>query len=154
MNDQEKKQLYYEEIKDTTLELHHIMDMEGITDQTLIDIDHAYGVTNALSVKNANKYRNVILWLSVLGGIITLSFLFYDEGEFHGLIISCTVFLIIFYLIKRKSDNLEYHRKYLEYRVLAETLRVQFFLTFADIRETANEMLPWFIKVKKHCIDE
>ena len=41
---------------------------------------------------------------------------------------------------------MEYHKKYLEYRVLAEALRLQFYITSAGIKEDVINLLPWSIK--------
>lgn len=147
MNDKEKKAIFDEDMGNVNLPLHSIMDMGSITDPTLIALNNLYGKVNALSVENANRYRKIIKALSVIGAILAGSFLFYDEAELHWLIIVCTVCLIIFYLIISQADKLDCHRKYVEYRVLAESIRVQFFLTFAGIKEPVTELLPYFIQI-------
>ena len=38
------------------------------------------------------------------------------------------------------------HRKYIEYRVLAECLRCQFFLFFAGLGTRVTDILPWTIR--------
>ena len=147
MNSQEKKEIFLKEKAEYDGEIHHIFNkMEEITNPSLIEIDDLYGIVTGLSRDNAKKYRKIILWLSIIGGILTWSFLFYDEAEMHGLIVACTVSIIILYFIKNYAEKMDCHRKYLEYRVLAETLRVQFFLLYACIAEPVTEMLPWFIK--------
>ena len=147
MNSQEKKELFLKEKEEYDGEIHHIYyKMNEITNPSMIEIDKLYGIATGLSTKNAEKYRKIILWLSIFGGLLTWSFLFYDEAEMHGLIIACTISIIILYFIISYAEKLDCHRKYLEYRVLAESLRVQFFLLYAGIAEPVSEMLPWFIK--------
>lgn len=88
----------------------------------------------------------ILLLLSITGTLLTMFFLLYDEDELHGLIIACLIMIFFLFGIRRIADKLECHRKYIEYHVLAETLRVQFFLSVAGIKKPVAEILPWFIK--------
>ena len=114
MNSQEKKEIFLKEKAEYDGEIHHIFNkMEEITNPSLIEIDDLYGIVTGLSRDNAKKYRKIILWLSIIGGILTWSFLFYDEAEMHGLIVACTVSIIILYFIKNYAEKMDCHRKYL-----------------------------------------
>lgn len=148
MNNKEKKELFEEDLKGFNLPIDDIMEnMDDVTNPTLLSINEFFGKVDALSVKNSNKYRAIIKTLSIVGAALAASFLFYDEAELHWLIIVCTVCLVIFYFIIQYADRLDCHRRYVEYRVLAESLRVQFFLMFAGINEPVGLMLPHFIQI-------
>ena len=54
--------------------------------------------------------------------------------------------IFILYLIHRVANNSSFHDKYLEYRVLAESLRVQYYIKRAGIDEEVIHLLPWSIK--------
>ena len=123
---------------------YHIMG--DIKDPALIEIDKMFSVADSLSIKNAEMHKKVLLSLSILGPLISVVFFIYFEGEIHGMIFLCTVLIAILYVILRRSDNFDYHRKYLEYRVLAETIRVQFFLSINGSKVKVEEISPWFIK--------
>ena len=123
---------------------YHIMG--DIKDPALIEIDKMFSVADSLSFKNAEMHKKVLLSLSILGPLISVVFFIYFEGEIHGMIFLCTVLIAILYVILRRSDNFDYHRKYLEYRVLAETIRVQFFLSINGSKVKVEEISPWFIK--------
>lgn len=139
-----RKDIFYKEKEECDIPLTHITG--NITDPVLNEIDDLYGAADVLSIQNAKKHQKILLGLSVLGTLLTMFFLLYDEAELHGLIVACIVMIIFLFLTRRIADNLDCHRKYLEYRVLAETLRVQFFLSVAGIEKPVSEILPWFIK--------
>ena len=118
----------------------------NITYPTLKVIDELYGAADVLSIKNAQKHQRILLALSIIGTLITMAFLLYDEAELHGPILACTVMIVFLFYIRKKADNLDYHRKNIEYRVLAETLHVQFFLSVAGVQKQVKDILPWFIR--------
>lgn len=139
-----KKEVFFKDRDECSEEFTHITG--NITDPTLKVIDELYGAADVLSIKNAQKHQRILLALSVIGTLITMAFLLYDEAELHGLILACTVMILFLFYIRKKANNLDYHRKYIEYRVLAETLRVQFFLSVAGVQKQVKDILPWFIR--------
>lgn len=139
-----KKEVFFKDRDECSEEFTHIT--ENITDPTLKVIDELYGAADVLSIKNAQKHQRILLALSVIGTLITMAFLLYDEAELHGLILACTVMILFLFYIRKKADNIDCHRKYIEYRVLAETLRVQFFLSVAGVQKQVKDILPWFIR--------
>ena len=62
------------------------------------------------------------------------------------MIVLCVLLLILLIFVQKKSNDWECHRKYLEYRVLAESIRLQFFLSTTQIEKTVTDIMPWFIK--------
>ena len=139
-----KKEVFFKDRDECSEEFTHITG--NITDPTLKVIDELYGAADVLSIKNAQKHQRILLALSIIGTLITMAFLLYDEAELHGLILACTVMILFLFYIRKKADNLDCHRKYIEYRVLAETLRVQFFLSVAGVKKQVKDILPWFIR--------
>ena len=119
---------------------------KDITDPQLQEIDKVYGYASGLSRINAKKYLWTLRFLSIIGGIITLVFLIYDEVNFHGIIFACVILIFVLYIIHRVANNSSFHDKYLEYRVLAESLRVQYYIKRAGIDEDVINLLPWSIK--------
>ncbi|MCR4672817.1 MAG: hypothetical protein K5637_06245, partial [Lachnospiraceae bacterium] len=109
-------------------------------------IDELYGAADVLSIKNAERHRRILLALSAAGTLLTLAFLLYDEAELHGLILACGVMILCLAVIRRISNRLDCHRNYLQYRVLAESLRVQFFLSLAGIKKTVADLMPWSVR--------
>ena len=110
------------------------------------ELDRLYGAADVLSIKNANKHRRILLELSAVGTLLTLLFLLYDEAELYGLIAACGLMILLLFLIRFLANRTQCHRKYLEYRVLAESLRVQYYLYMAGIKERVTELMTWSIK--------
>ena len=117
-----------------------------IDDPTLVQIDSYYKVADKLSVQNARKHERNLQIIPYVAIALTVVFFFYFELEIHFLIALCVLLLIALDLIHRRAKKSDCHRKYLEYRVLAETLRVQFFLSISGMEKEAIELLPWFTK--------
>lgn len=141
MNDRE---IFYKDKDGWRMPFTHIVD--EISESPLREIDELYGAADALSIQNGEKHRRVLLLLSVAGTLLTLAFLLYDEVELHGFILACGVMIICLAGIRYIANRLDCHRKYLQYRVLAESLRVQFFLLMAGVRKHITEIMPWSIK--------
>lgn len=139
-----EKEIFFNDKKNCEIEFTHIED--GITDSTLKEIDELYGAADVLSIENAKKHQNNLLWLSIFGSIMAFLFLLYDEAELHLLIIGCILLIYIIYKLYNVAEETDCHRKYLQYRLLAESLRVQYFISIAGIDKNVSEILPWFVK--------
>ncbi len=133
-------------------ETYHIED--EITDDALIEIDRIFGAADYLSIKHSEKHHNNLLYMSVITAAIVLCFLIYDEVEQHWLIIVVMFLIILLYYYYRQSKNEHVHEKYIDYRVVAETLRVKYYLTKANIKKPVSEILPWFTDVRIPLIKE
>lgn len=127
-------------------ELTHIE--EDITDSTLIEIDRLYGAADVLSMKYYEKHRERIRNISIIAPLIVFFFLLYEAAEQHWLIFVVTALVILLYLVYRQPEDEKAHDKYLEYRVLAESLRVQYFLSKANVAEKVIDILPWFTEIR------
>ena len=147
-----RKEIFYQDKKTCEIPFTHIEN--DITDSSLILIDELYGAADVLSIKNAKKHRRILLALAITGTLITMAFLLYDEAELYGLIFACIIMILFLFFIYRLANRLDCHRKYLEYRVLAETLRLQFFISTAGLKVNVASILPWFIKKNIPWIEE
>ena len=127
---------------------------EQSDDPALREINVLYGVSDALSLKNAKKHRRILLELSAVGTLLTMLFLLYDEAELYGLILACGMMIIALFLIRFIADRSQCHRKYLEYRVLAEALRIQYYLYLAGMKERVTALLPWSVRFEMPWIAE
>ena len=100
------------------------------------------------SVKGAKRHRITVGLIAVMATILTMSFLLYDEANMHYLIVGCGVMIVGIYVINLLARKRDFHRKYLEYRVLAEALRVQTALIEAGYYAETFEMLSWAQKLE------
>ncbi len=118
-------------------------DADRPRDRVLARLSSAYASADGLSVENAKKFRRTLFWMAVLATLVTVAFLLYDEMELHWMILAMAVMLLLLFAIDRAAGKLGSHEKYVEYRVLAERLRVQFFLRKAGLSRSVNDCIPW-----------
>lgn len=96
-----------------------------------------------LSRQYAKRYRRVMAMLAVASALLTFAFLMYDEAQAIWMILVCGVMLLAAWGCQRYAVRSDCHRRYLEYRALAECLRVQTYLRYAGSRIQAAELLSW-----------
>ena len=96
-----------------------------------------------LSRYYAKRYRRVLALLAVASALLTFAFLMYDEAQAIWMILVCGLMLLAAWGCQRFAVRSDCHRRYIEYRVLAECLRVQTYLRYAGTRIQASELLSW-----------
>ncbi len=146
------KEIFFQDKKNCSVPFTHISDEPCET--ALGELDELYGAADVLSIQNAVKHRRILLLLAVAGTLLTLAFLLYDEVELHGLIFACAVMILCLFLIRQIGSRIDCHRKYLEYRVLAEAIRVQYFLCLGGSWVRVSDILPWPLKQRLPWINE
>lgn len=109
-------------------------------------IDEMYGIANDLSIKNQAKYRKILKGLAFFGSLLVLIFLIYDSTQYYLVISGCIVMIACLGGFRYWADKSHCHKRYLEFRVLAESLRLQYFLSVAGVQTKVVDILPWFIK--------
>lgn len=133
-------------------ELTHIE--KDITDSTLIEIDRLYGETDALSMKYNDMHHSRIYRISIIAPCIVFFFLLYEALAQPLLIFVVTGLIVILYLVYTEPKNEKSHDKYLEYRMVAETLRIQYFISKAGIKKNVREILPWITEIRIPLVGE
>lgn len=86
---------------------------------------------------NQPKYKRFMLTLAMLGALIALTFMIYDDASLPWMIIPCTVAVSVIIALSFVCQKKNYHSNYIKYRALAEALRIQFYLTLS-LDETAG----------------
>lgn len=95
-----------------------------------------------LSMFHQNAYNRCLKLLSLIGVAAVCSFLFYDELELNWLIFVYAALIALGALILSAAKKRKYHENYVNYRLLAEILRVQEVLDAAGIKRNAALYLP------------
>ncbi len=113
------------------------------TDPTLDHLERVRSAAAALSAGHARRYRRVLALLAVTGALFAASFLLYDEAQVIWLILVCGALLLTAGAALAYANRSACHRRYIEYRALAEALRVQIFLRYAGTGVQAANLLPW-----------
>ncbi|WP_462314976.1 hypothetical protein [Methanobrevibacter sp.] len=139
------KEQFDEERKECE-ELSHIE--KDITDPTLAEIDRLYGAADVLSMKHALVHHERLLNISLIAPFIVFYFILYEVTEHHWLIIVVTALILLLYYVYSRPEDEGSHERYLEYRVLAESLRVQYFISKAGINKNVADILPWFTEIR------
>ena len=112
-------------------------------DQILQRIEQVSMVSGRLSERYARIYRRVLALLAAASTVLTLAFLLYDEAEAVWMILVCGAMLLAALLLQRIAVRSDCNRRYIEFRSLAECLRVETFLRYAGSRVLVSELLPW-----------
>ena len=102
-----------------------------------------YKAADRLSVHFALVYRRVMAAMAAAGTVLTMAFLLYDEAQAIWMILVCGAMLLCAAMLQRFASSSACHRRYIEYRALAECLRVQVYLRYAGSAIEAAELLSW-----------
>lgn len=113
------------------------------SDPTLERMETISRAAGKLSRQYARRYRRVLALLAAASALLTFAFLMYDEAQAIWMILVCGLMLLAAWSCQRYAVRSDCHRRYIEYRVLAECLRVQTFLRYAGSRIHAAELLSW-----------
>ncbi len=116
---------------------------DAAADTMLRRLEDLYQGAEALSMKAAVTFRRVVASLAVSGTVLTLAFLLYDEAELCWMILLCGAMLVCAWASLRHARKSECHSRYIEYRALAESLRVQAFLRYAGSARQVPELFTW-----------
>ena len=109
----------------------------------LQEIQAVYRAADSLSLRFAKQYRRILSGLAATGTLLTLAFLLYDEKEMIPMILLCGAMLVCAILLSGRAARTACHRRYIEYRALAEAMRVQMFLRYAGSRVEAQRLMSW-----------
>ena len=100
-------------------------------------------MAGGLSRRYAHRYHRTLALLAVSSALLTFSFLMYDVLELLWMILGCGLMLLGAWFCLRYASRSDCHRRYLEYRALAECLRVQTYLRYAGSRVRTSNLLSW-----------
>lgn len=106
-------------------------------------LQEAYEAADRLSVHHQERYLSAMLWLSTCCVALVLAFLLYDEAELRLMLVAYGAIVAAYALLYRRVTRGGHHERYVHYRVLAETLRVQGHLATLGIEAFAADDFPW-----------
>lgn len=113
---------------------------QGIASQHFRDV---YDEADSLSVSYQGRYLSSMFLLSLCCVTLVLAFLLYDEAELRLMLVAYGLVMVAYALLYRRVMRVESHERYVSYRVLAETLRVQGHLASLGIADNAADAFPW-----------
>ena len=106
-------------------------------------LERLHRAADTLSLRFSALYRRLLMALAAEGTVLTMAFLLYDEAQAIWMILVCGAMLLAAMFTLRYARRSACHRRYIEYRALAECLRVQAYLRYAGSSVDAAELLSW-----------
>jgi hypothetical protein len=98
------------------------------------DIDHVFRVADWLAIRFQKRKIMVLQAAHVLAMLMGLMYIAYSDMLPQRIfIVAFIAFFLVAVLIQKRADKGAWHRKYLDYRALAEGLRVQFYWAAAGV---------------------
>lgn len=108
--------------------------------------------------KNQRKYNRFILLLAIIGTVVAGTFLIYDDASLPFMIFPCTVALAVILWLIAYGSRMKFHKNYIEYRAMAEALRIQFYmsmcLTEKPVETNVCDLYAWSQKVEMVWIEK
>lgn len=96
-----------------------------------------------LSVEYGKKYHRLLMLLAIIGTAIAICFLLYDEVMINGMLIALGILLVAMFAAFKLAAKSHSHEKYIEYRALAESIRVQNHLNRIGSDLEVSNFLDW-----------
>jgi len=107
------------------------------------DIKSVYDKADELSIQYQKKYMSAIKLLAATGVAMVLAFLFYDELDLRICLPVYALLLAEGTAVLASGRKRRIHEKYMNYRMLAECMRVQQVLSDTGIDCNAASFYPW-----------
>ena len=118
------------------------------------EVDTLFGAADWLAVHFRRRVRISMLLTHAFAAAMGLAFILYSDLDTNRGYIA--VFLLLFglsVLIRWIGSRREWHRKYLDYRGLAEGLRVQMYWRLAGVEPPPNDSLGYDSFLQKQDVD-
>jgi len=112
-------------------------------DPCLQRMDRVYTAASRCSRSAVRLYRRLLRLTAIISTVFTVGFVLYDDAHTTWAILICGLMLLCALACMLTARISGCHRKYTEYRALAEILRVQAFLRYAGSPLQAGYLLSW-----------
>ncbi len=116
---------------------------EEVENPEMRELESLYHTADGLSTRYARQYRRLLAGLALAGTMLTMAFLMYDNADMQPMILACGAALCAALLLTRFAGRTACHRRFIEYRALAEAFRVQLFLRYAGSGLQAQRLMTW-----------
>ena len=108
--------------------------------------------------KNQTKYNLFVLLLAIIGTVVACTFLIYDDAGLNFMIFPCTAAIGLIIWLTVYGNKKAYQQNYIQYRALAEALRIQFYMSMClsgqDALPNVCELYSWSQKADMIWIDK
>jgi len=118
------------------------------------EVDRSFGAADWLAIHYRKRVSTGLLATHIVAVLMGLSFIVYSE--YQGLDWLVLVFLALFFsgvALYLWSERRQWHRKYLDYRALAEGLRVQIYWLISGVVDTSSIEFAYDNFLQKQDVD-
>jgi hypothetical protein len=124
------------------------------TSPSVREIDALFRAADWLAVHFRRRVRSSLLCTHVLAALMGLSFiLFSDMSAARGFLVAFLLLFLVGLAVNGFGRRREWQRKYLDYRGLAEGLRVQLYWRVAGVETPPNSSLGYDSFLQKQDVD-
>ena len=116
---------------------------ECLVNTRLKRLSELYAEADGLSLFFQKRYLYTMRGFAITGVLLILFFLLYDTGESNLFLFGYGSLLLIYFLSFLFVKKQDAHGKYLNYRLLAETARIQTYLTSVNAEANVGCLLTW-----------
>ena len=113
-------------------------------------LESCYSAAAGMSGRFQEKYLKALRNLSLFCVLLVICYTLYDEADLMWMLICFGFILVFYYLVYRRILHGDYHQKYIRCRMLAESLRVQTYMS--AIGEKVNVAHYYVRTQKKHTL--
>ena len=106
-------------------------------------LQKVYDAADQLSMKWQKHYLKIMGVLAAFSVMLVMFYLLYDEAELNICLIGYGGAIVLYALFYQQIARRRQHDKYLQYRALAEALRVQLYLYALGSRECVCDDFTW-----------
>ncbi|NMD37560.1 MAG: hypothetical protein GYA87_02630 [Christensenellaceae bacterium] len=113
----------------------------------LNSFDALHCEADGLSLYFQKRYLKALKSFSTFGVLLVLFFLLYDELENKHFLLAYGLIILLYFPAFIFSQKKDIHMKYIQYRMLAETMRVQFYVLAAGLNDNISNAFTWTQKL-------
>ncbi len=117
-------------------------------------VDRLYAMADWLAVHYQHRFASGLLFGHVLAVLMGVVFIIYSEFIVHWPL--AVLFMVLFltgFVVHAVGERREWHRKYLDYRALAEGLRVQVYWSLAGVVRSRSAGFAYDNFLQKQDVD-
>lgn len=117
-------------------------------------IDHLFGCADWLALHFQRRVRGSLLLTHTVAALMGLSFILYsDVDNRRGYVLAFVLLFVLGFTLALIGRHRQWHRKYLDYRGLAEGLRVQLYWRLAGVEIPPDSSLGYDSFLQKQDIE-
>lgn len=102
-----------------------------------------YDKSDTLAKSKKIIFTRLLLAISVIGALLALVFMLYDESGYNFLSLPCLGLVAIIVIVYFCDAKRYYHRDSIEYRTLSEALRTQFYASACGVDCNVSDYYTW-----------